>query len=93
MVGLEFDIGLQRETFFFAISALEKGYEIFFYQTGVRSLATIVTNSLTTNYDCYLVDLVDVTLSCEDANSKLVEAVDVDDEDRVVADLEADVWS
>ena len=32
------------------------------------------------------VDLIDVTLACEDANSKLVEVVivaDVDDEDRV----------
>ena len=58
--------------------------QVVFYR--VQSLATIVTNSLTTNYDCYLVDLVDVTLSCEDANSKLVEVVtvaDVDDEDRV----------
>ena len=39
-------------------------------------------------------------MACEDANSKLVEVVnvaDVSDEDRVgnkfVADLEADVWS
>ena len=33
-----------------------------------------------------LVNLIDVTLACEDANSKLVEVVavaDVDDEDRV----------
>ena len=40
-------------------------------------------NSLT---NCCLVDLIDVTLACEDANSKLVEVVtvaDVDDEDRV----------
>ena len=35
---------------------------------------------------CCLVDLIDVTLVCEDANSKLVEVVTVlnfDDEDRV----------
>ena len=41
-----------------------------------------VTNSLT---DCRL-DLIDVTLACEDANSKLVEVVtvaDVDSEDHV----------
>ena len=36
--------------------------------------------------DSYLVDLIDVTLACEDANTKLVEVVtvaDVDDMDRV----------
>ena len=41
-----------------------------------------LTNSLTPS--C-LVNLIDVTLACEDANSKLVEVVtvaDVDDEDR-----------
>ena len=50
-----------------------------FYQTQVRSLATSVTNS-------YLVDLIDVTLECEEINSKLVDVVtvaDVDDEDHV----------
>ena len=43
----------------------------------------LVTHSLT---DCCLVNLIDVTLACEDANSKLVEVVtlaDVSDEDRV----------
>ena len=43
-----------------------------------------------------LVDLVDVTVACEDANSKLIEiatVADVYDEDRVVTDLEAEVWS
>ena len=42
-----------------------------------------VTLSLT---DCCLVNLIDVTLACEDVYSKLVEAVtvaDVSDEDRV----------
>ena len=37
-----------------------------------------------------LVDLIDVTLECEDANSKLVEVVtvaDVDDEDHVSKSL------
>ena len=43
----------------------------------------LVTHSLT--HSC-LVNLFDVTLECEDANSKLVEAAivaDVDDEDHV----------
>ena len=47
------------------------------------SLATLVTHSVT---DSRLIDLIDVTLACEDANSKLVDVVtiaDVDDEDRV----------
>ena len=42
-----------------------------------------VTPSLT---HCHLVNLIDVTLACEDAYSKLVEVVilvDVSDEDRV----------
>ena len=46
-------------------------------------MATLVSNSLTNS--C-LVDLIDVTLACEGANSKLVDVVtvvDVDDEDRV----------
>ena len=38
------------------------------------SLATLVTHSVT---DSRLVDLIDVTLACEDANSKLVEVVTV----------------
>ena len=54
-----------------------------FYRTRVRSLGMLVTNSLT--HSC-LVNLIDVTLACEDANSKLVEVVtvaDVSDEDRM----------
>ena len=46
-------------------------------------MAMLVSNSLT---DSCLVNLIDVTLACEDANSKLVEVVNVanvDDEDRV----------
>ena len=46
-------------------------------------MATLVSNSLTNS--C-LVDLIDVTLACEGANSKLVDVVtvvDVDDEDNV----------
>ena len=46
-------------------------------------LCLSLTNSLT---DCCLVNLIDVTLACEDVYSKLVEVVtiaDVSDEDRV----------
>ena len=43
-----------------------------------------------------LVDLIDMTLACEDANSKLVDIVtvaDVDDEDCLVKfSRDADVW-
>ena len=41
---------------------------------------TLVTNSLT---DSCLVNLIDVTLACEDANSKDVNVVTVADEDLV----------
>ena len=63
-----------------------------FIQTGHRPLPVFIgpesnhweclslTHSLT---DCCLVNLIDVTLSCEDAYSKLVEVVTVADEDRV----------
>ena len=47
------------------------------------SLTNYLTNSQT---DSCLVNLIDVTLACEDANSKLVEVdtvADVDDENRV----------
>ena len=54
-----------------------------YYRTRIRSLFTLVTNSLT--HSC-LVNFIDVTLACEAANSKLIEIVtvaDVDDKDRV----------
>ena len=54
-----------------------------FYRTRVRSLFSLITNWLT---DSCLVNLIDVTLACEDANSKLVEVVtvaDVESEDHV----------
>ena len=46
---------------------------------------TLVSNSLTDSLtNSCLVNLIDMTLACEDANSKRVEVVsDVDDEDRV----------
>ena len=53
---------------------------VYYYRTRVRSLFTLVTNSL--SHSC-LVNLIDVTLACEDANSKLVDIVTVADEDRV----------
>ena len=56
-----------------------------FYRTRVRSLATLVGNSLT--HSC-LVDLTDVTLACEDVDSKLVEVVTVAD---VGQDIEVEV--
>ena len=51
-----------------------------FYRTRVRSLTTLVTHSLTHSY---LVNLSDVTLACEDANSKLVNVVTIADGHRV----------
>ena len=51
-----------------------------FYRTRVRSLAMLVTNSLTDSLThCRLKNLIDLTLACEDANSKLVEVVTVAD--------------
>ena len=52
-------------------------------------LCLSLTHSLT---DCRLVNLIDVTLSCEDGNSKLVEVVTfvkVDDEKQFITDLVA----
>ena len=80
-----------------------------FLSDRVRSLAMLVTHSLTDSLtdsltNCRLVNLIDVTLACEDANSELVEVVtvtdltvaDVDAKKRVDefgADLGAEVWS
>ena len=71
----------------------------YFYRTRVRSLVMLVSNSLTDSLThCCLVNLIDVTLRCENANSKLVEVVTVADaEDRVgnslLQILGAEVWS
>ena len=51
---------------------LSTGGAIFGY--ACHSLTHSLTNSLT---NCCLVNLIDVTLACEDANSKLVEVVTV----------------
>ena len=61
------------------------------YRTRVQSLATLVTHQLN---HCCLVDLIDVTLAYEDANSKIVEIVtdaDVSDENRVCNSL-LQIW-
>ena len=47
-----------------------------------------LTHSLT---DCCLVNFIDVTLACEDANSKLVDVVTVADDDRVGNNL-LQIW-
>ena len=55
------------------------------------SLTDSLTDSLT---NCCLVNLIDVTLVCKDANSKLVEVVtvaDVDNEDHVGTSL-LQIW-
>ena len=52
-----------------------------FYRTRVRSLFALVTKTTNKLTNCCLVDLIDVTLACEDANSKLVEVVTVADVD------------
>ena len=52
-----------------------------FYRTRVRSLAMLVTNSHTDSFTDSIVNLIDVTLACEDGNSKLVEVVTVVDVD------------
>ena len=55
----------------------------------------LVTHSLTHSLThCCLVNLIDVTLACEDGNSKLVEVVtvaDVDDKKRVDDSL-VQIW-
>ena len=54
-----------------------------------HSLTHSLTNSLT--HSC-LVNLIDVTLACEDANSKLVDVVTVADVDDICSDFEYKVW-
>ena len=66
----------------------------FVYWIRAPSLATLVTNSVTNSLTppC-LVNLIEVTLAREDANSKLVDVVTVADDDLVGNNLEAEVWS
>ena len=58
-------------------------------------MSTLVSNSLTDSFtNCPLVNLINLTLACEDGNSKLVEVVtvvDVDAEKRVDDSLEQ-IW-
>ena len=78
---------------------LEVNFAIFIRPESDHCLPLSLTDSIThclTN-SC-LVDLIDVTLACEDDNSKLVDVVtvaDIGDEDRVGNSLlqEAEVWS
>ena len=56
---------------------------------------TLVTHSLTDSLtDSCLVNLIDVTLACEDANSKLVEIVPVADfySEQLVDDSSVHIW-
>ena len=82
------DMGLHSPSISKAYFLVDPAFiHVVFYRTRVRSLFTLVTNSLTHWLThCRLVNLIDVTLACEDANSKLAEVVtvaDVDDEDRL----------
>ena len=64
---------------------LDKRFFYFYYRTRVRSLAMLVTKTHSLTNSCS-VNLIDLTLACEDDNSKLVEVVSVahvDDEKRV----------
>ena len=75
----------------FSTARASTGLSDYFYRTRVRSLGMLVSNSLTPS--C-LVNLIDVTLACEDGNSKLVEVVtvvEVDDEKRVDNSL-VQIW-
>ena len=69
---------------------------LYFYRTRVRSLAMLVmTHSLTDSLThCRLVNLIDVTLAYEDANSKLVEVVSVAylDAENHVDDSLVQIW-
>ena len=66
-----------------------------YYRTWVWSLALLVTHWLTNSLThCRLVNFIDVSLACEDGNSKLVEVVtvvEVDDEKRVDNSL-VQIW-
>ena len=63
--------------------------------TRQRSQKSTTTNYVESDHWLLLVDLIDVTLACEFANSKLVEGVtvaDVDDQDRVGNSL-LQIWN
>ena len=75
-----------HSTYFWRVAILPYARDVLtqgVYRTRVRSLAMLVSNSVT---PWRLVNMIDVTLACEDAYSKLVEVVtvaDVSDEDCV----------
>ena len=62
--------------------------EIFIGPESAHCLPLSLTDSLT--HSC-LVNFIDVTLACEDANSKLVDVVTVADDDRVGNNL-LQIW-
>ena len=95
---LSFRLTNAFENRFFALAAAvagqvnNKAFDGNFYRTRIRSLALLVTNSLTDSALTHsrLVNLFDVTLACEDAYSKIVEVVtvtDISDENRVHQNL------
>ena len=55
---------------------LDKRFFYFYYRTRVRLLAMLVTKTHSLTNSCS-VNLIDLTLACEDDNSKLVEVVSV----------------
>ena len=64
---------------------LDKRFFYFYYRTRVRLLAMLVTKTHSLTNSCS-VNLIELTLACEDDNSKLVEVVSVahvDDEKPV----------
>ena len=60
------------------LNALNREMNIFIGPESDHCLPLSLTHSLT---DCRLVKLTDVTLACEDANSKLIDVVTVADDD------------
>ena len=82
----------QGRNYEFLLCGITRFLNEVYYQTQVRSLATLVTNWLTHSLthsltDSCLVNLIELTLAYEDANPKLVEVVnvaDVIDEDRLL---------
>ena len=72
---------------------MESIFPVFIGPKSDPRLLLSVTHSLTDSLThCRLVNLIDVTLACEDGNSKLVEVVtvvDVDDEKQFITDVVA----
>ena len=59
-------------------------YELLLFLSDLSPIIGYACHSLTDSLtNCSLVNLIDVTLACEDANSKLVDLVTVANEDHV----------